>query len=80
VNVGIEDPGQCELAAPVDHVIARVRGIFSRLADPGNTAVLDDDRAVADDPAARIDRDEIVDIGNDPARRRATNSWMFFGN
>ena len=76
----IEHARQCKLAAPVDHVFARVRGKFSRLADPGNTAILDDDRAVADDPAARIDRDEIVDIGNDQARHRATNSWMFFGN
>jgi hypothetical protein len=65
VNVGVKDPRQCEFSASVDHVIARIRRKFIALADPDDAVVLNDQRAVANDAAARIHRDEIVDVGND---------------
>src|SRR4029079_8835110 len=78
VNVGIEHPGQCELAASVDDVVARAGRNLTGLADRDDAAILDGQRAVADDPAARIDGDEIVDIGNDEARHGRRSSWLFF--
>ena len=58
--------------------IAYRDGIDSMLsAWPGAAEAFD--RAVADDPAARINGDKIVDVGNDEARHRAHSSWSFFG-
>src|SRR5262245_31623192 len=68
MNVGVEHAGQCELAASVDHVVGWLRRKFGALADSDDAAILDDQRAVADDPAARVDSDEVVDIRNDEAR------------
>src|ERR1700745_2744642 len=79
--MSIEHSRQCELASSVDHVVVRVRRKFSRLADRDDAAILDDQRAVADYSAARINSDEIVDVGNDEAGHRATNLLVtFFGN
>ena len=72
--MGIEHPGQCELASSVDHVVAPGGRKVSRLADRGNTAVLDDQRTIPDDPATRIYRDDVVDVGNDEARHTAQSS------
>jgi hypothetical protein len=49
---------------------------FSRLADRGNATILDDQRAVADDPAARINGDEVIDVCDDEARHAAQSSWL----
>src|SRR5713101_4414634 len=79
--MGIENPRQCELASSVDHVVARVGRKFTRLADRDNAAILDDQRAVADYSAARINSDEIVEVGNDEARHRTTKLLVnFFGS
>src|SRR6516162_3769784 len=76
--MSIEHPRQCELASSVDHVVARVRRKFGRLADPNDAAILDDQRAVADYSATRINGDEIVDVANDETRHSVTNLLVTF--
>jgi hypothetical protein len=78
VNMSIEHPRQCELASSVYHVVARVRRKFGRLADPNDAAILDDQRAVADYSATRINSDEIVDVANDETRHSVKVSWSLF--
>src|SRR5215475_972032 len=78
MNMSIEHSRQCELTSSVDHVVPRVRWKFSRLADCNDAAILDNQRAVANYLATRIDSDEIVDVSNDEARHRATNLLVTF--
>jgi hypothetical protein len=68
----IKDARQRELAAAVDHVVTLDDRKFIALSDRDNAVILNDQRAIADYSAARINRDEIVDVVNDEARHLAT--------
>jgi hypothetical protein len=77
VNMSIEHPGQGELASSVDHLVTRLRRKFSSLADRGNAVILDDQRAVANDPTTRVYRDDVVDVRNDDARHAPKSPGSF---
>src|SRR5256885_16007130 len=76
--MSIEDSRQRQLAASVDHVVIRIGRKIAAFADCDNAVILNDERAVANYSAARVNRDKVVDVANDEAGHGPTRLLFNF--
>ena len=82
VQMAVDVAGRRHGVAAVDGAARRILGDeFGRLADRDDAAGVDRDRRVTDDAAARIDRDQPADIGDEKINRlhNASTAHGLFG-